>query len=92
MTRKRNRWRVAQAFDLTGVSNTAGAPLLRSLQGRESGMHASSGFYQAPLQIKKRGQRRGPPLQTTQGWGTRRGNGVGKTAKVGHPSCNSKGP
>ena len=30
-------------------------------------------------------QHRYPPLQRTQGWGTLCGNGVGKTAKVGHP-------
>jgi hypothetical protein len=35
--------RVAQAFDLAGIANKVGAPLLRSLQGRESGMPAPSG-------------------------------------------------
>jgi hypothetical protein len=38
---------VAQAFDLVGISNAVGAPLLRSLQGRESGMRASRAFDRA---------------------------------------------
>jgi hypothetical protein len=35
-------------------------------------------------------QHRYPPLQRTQGWGTLCGNGVGKTAKVGHPPPSSE--
>ncbi len=35
---------MAQPFDLVGISNAVGAPLLRSLQGRDWGMHASRAF------------------------------------------------
>ena len=45
----RSDGRVAQAFDFAGMSNAVGAPLLRSLQGRESGMHR--GFDRATQQI-----------------------------------------
>jgi len=68
---------VAQAFDFAGISNAVGAPLLRSLQGRESGMHASRAFDRATQQITWHTQHRRPPLQKTQGWGTliRKGSG-----------------
>jgi hypothetical protein len=71
--------RVAQAFDLAGISNTAGAPLLRSLQGRESGMHASSGFAHAATtnQIARAASQ--PTLA--------------KNARMGHPPwewCNAR--
>ncbi len=43
--------RVAQAFDLVGISNAVGAPLLRSLQGRESECMRRGSLIAPPQQI-----------------------------------------
>jgi hypothetical protein len=45
------KWRVAQTFGLARISNAVGAPLLRPLQGRESGMHAPGGLVTSSKQI-----------------------------------------
>src|SRR5271166_4910669 len=63
--------RVAQAFDLADISSAVGAPLLRSLQGRESGMHASSGFDHAAT-ANQIAQAASPPT-------------LAKNARMGHP-------
>jgi hypothetical protein len=70
--------RVAQVFDLEGITDTAGAPSFAfCAKGgsreclRRRGLIAPP---QQPQQINKRRQHRHPPLQKTQGWGTLCGN------------------
>jgi hypothetical protein len=75
-------------FDLTGITNTVGCPVLRVLgEGRESEMPAPSGFDHVST-TKSNGTRsiaahpfdnlRAGPCKKTQGWGTLGGNGARK--------------
>ena len=62
---------MAQAVDLVGISSAVGAPLLRLLQGRESGMHAPSGFGDA-VRANHMAHAASPPT-------------LAKNARMGHP-------
>ena len=80
--------RVAQAFDLAGITNTVRAPFLRVFceepalslsKGRESEMPAPSGFDHVST-TKSNSTRRivAHPLQITERMGTLSGNGARK--------------
>src|ERR1700722_582640 len=65
------------------VNTAAGAPSFA--QCAKDGYHGRMRNRVCAKEKELRRQHRDPPLQRTHGWGTLCGNGVGKTAKVGHP-------
>ena len=78
---------MARALDLAGIGDAAGAPLLRSLQGREWGMHASSGFDHAAT-TNQIAQAASPPTPSASS-----GQALAKNTSMGHATwelCDAK--
>src|SRR6266567_3803643 len=78
-------WRVAQAFDLAGMTNTSGCPVLRAVcEGREPRTHTQPVCAERDKKLCR--LHRYPPLRKTQGRGTLSADAAHEHhRKPGHP-------